>query len=290
MITAYVLLGLSICAVWLPAFQLGARKLAPWIVLFIASVILALTSDVLKPIAALELALFVACAAYSRYAGSSGTGRWPRALALVATGLLALVMAMHLLPGFNNPIVISSVSFSSDSAPYTQYLNFDKAAVGLILLAFLCSRCSTPAQWKEMLIRTWPVALITAITTLVFAWTVAYVKPDLKISSYTTIFLATNLLFTCVAEEAFFRGILQQKMADALTRFKHGDKIAIVFSAFFFGAAHTAGGPKYIILATLVGLGSAIAYARVKRIEAPIITHFTLNAVHFVFFSYPFLR
>ena len=37
------------------------------------------------------------------------------------------------------------------------------------------------------------------------------------------------------------------------------------------------------------GLGYALAYQSTQRIEAPVLVHFALNAVHFIAFTYPYL-
>ena len=38
-----------------------------------------------------------------------------------------------------------------------------------------------------------------------------------------------------------------------------------------------------------LGLGYGWVYLRTERIEASILTHFLLNCIHFVFFTYPAL-
>jgi membrane protease YdiL (CAAX protease family) len=73
-----------------------------------------------------------------------------------------------------------------------------------------------------------------------------------------------------------------------LSGVRHGQWIAVVVSALLFGAAHLAGGALYAILACIAGLGYAYAYQRTQRIEAAIIVHIALNAVHFIAFTYPY--
>jgi len=163
-------------------------------------------------------------------------------------------------------------------------------AVGLILLAFLCKRAETVSDWREVLRRTAPIALITTVIVIVTAVASGFVRPEFKLSSFTPTFLATNLLFTCVAEETFFRGFLQDRLAPSLGRIRFGGPIAIFCSGILFGLTHVGGGMNYTLLATLVGIGSAYAYSATQRIEAPIMTHFTLNAVHFIGFTYPHLQ
>ena len=62
---------------------------------------------------------------------------------------------------------------------------------------------------------------------------------------------------------------------------------ATALPAVLFGLAHLGGGPQMALLATLVGLGSGWAFARTRCIEAAVLTHFAVNAVHLLAFSYP---
>ncbi len=282
------LLGLSLCAAWLPSIRIGQRwRLPPWLLPFIGAVAAGLLSAYLSWPAIVELGVLSIAA---HLAGRTEASRSQRILFGSIATVLALALAMHKLPGFNNPVLIAGIKFSPDAKPFTQYANFDKAAVGLIFLVFLCNRAVSTLEWKEVLRRTMPVALLTTIATIAFALAIGYVKPDLKLSPFTPVFLITNLLFTCVAEEAFFRGFLQERLAGALDRFRYGGHVAILCSGILFGLAHAAGGARYVVLATITGLGCAYAYSLVRRIEAPIITHFMLNAVHFVGFTYPQLQ
>ena len=95
----------------------------------------------------------------------------------------------------------------------------------------------------------------------------------------------TNLFFTCVAEEAFFRGFLQRELGRALVGFGGGQPLAVGGSAALFGLAHWAGGWSYVLLAALAGLGYALAFRASGRIEMAILAHFGLNAVHFLLLS-----
>ena len=285
MLITFGLLGLSICAVWLPPLQVGKKSsISPWLLLFIGAIAAGFLGGYLSWQAIIELGV-LGIAAY--FAGRSEATRAQRIVLGTVTAVLALALAMHRLPGFHNPLLIANMKFSADAAPFTQYANFDKAAVGLILLAFLCHRARSASDWKEVLSRTAPIAVLTAVSTIAVAIALGYVRPDLKLSSYTPVFLVTNLLFTCVAEEAFFRGFLQDRLAKALNPIRFGEQVAILCSGLLFGIAHAGGGSRYVLFATLAGFGYAYAYSRVRRIEAPIIVHFTLNAVHFIGFTYP---
>jgi membrane protease YdiL (CAAX protease family) len=186
-------------------------------------------------------------------------------------------------------VIISSVALSADAAPLTQYANFDKGAVGLVLLAFLCRRTHSGTELGKRLRQTVPFALATIAMVMAVAMSIGYIKPDLKFTQTSVLFLASNLFFTVVAEEAFFRGFLQDRLAASLARLRLGRSMALLASALLFGLAHAAGGTTYMLLAALAGLGYAAAYTAVQRIEAPLMVHFALNAVHCVAFTYPHL-
>lgn len=282
---AFGLLALSICAVWFPPLPIGKRFNVPaWLLLFIAAIASGLVAGYLTwP--ALPALGFLGIVAYS--AGRTAASRVQRIVFGTLTAATALALALHRLPGFKNPVFITNAKFSPDAAPFTQYANFDKAAAGLIIFAWLCNRATTVEDWKEIWRRTPLVVLTTTATVLIAAVAMGYVHFDPKVPAYTPVFLAANLFFTCVAEEAFFRGFLQDRLAASLKGFRVGGLIAIVSSGLLFGMAHAAGGVSYVMLATLAGFGYAYAYASVRRVEAPIITHFVVNAVHFIGFTYP---
>lgn len=285
MLMTYGLLGLSIGATWLAPIRMAKQfSIAPWLLLLVGAIVAGLAQGYLSWAALIGLG---ALGVVAYMASRSEANRLQRILFGFLTALLALALALHLVPGFHNPLLVANMKFSADAMPYSQYANFDKGAVGLLLLALLANRARTAAEWREVLRRIVPIAAITAIAVIAAAIAAGYVRPDFKLPAYTPIFLATNLLFVCVAEEAFFRGFLQERLSRSLSGVRFGEPIAIVCSAGLFGVVHLAGGPVYAGIAALAGLGYAYSYAVAKRIEAPILVHFGLNAVHFIGFTYP---
>lgn len=282
------LLGLAIFAVWLNPIQVRKQfSVQPWLFLFLGACISALLMGYVKPIAIIALSLF-ASSAY--LATRSKAGRFQKMAFSTFTALIALALAMHKVPGFNNPAILSNIQLSAEAPPFTQYANFDKGVVGLILLAFFCKRTTKVSDLLEILKRVSPIAVITITCVIATALAIGFVRPEFKLSWATPVFLATNLLFTVVAEESFFRGFLQNHMATSLQRFRFGAHISVVISAVLFGIAHIGGGASYFFIAMIGGFGYAYAFFVSRRIEAPILIHFALNAVHFIGFTYPYLR
>ncbi|WP_394782361.1 CPBP family intramembrane glutamic endopeptidase [Undibacterium sp.] len=288
MLTTFLLLGFAICAAWLKPVPLTARfALHPWLLLFILSIISGVYANMLTGPALVALAIFTGLGYLTMWPGAR---RAQRVLCGALTAVTALALAMHKLPGFNNPILIDGARFSADAAVFRQYANFDKGAAGLVLLALLCKRTQSATELSAVLRRALPVAGMTIVLVMAVAVPIGYLKPDFKLPSYTPVFLLANLFLTCVAEEAFFRGLLQERIARLLRKLGWGALAAMAFSAVLFGMAHLGGGMKLALLAALGGAGYAYAYQGSRKVEAAILAHFLLNAAHFIFFTYPSLQ
>jgi uncharacterized protein len=273
------LLGLSIASTGLavmhserPAFL---RHL--WLVLLGLATGAGMAAGVLRPIALASIAALLAFAWLATRHGKTAV----RAVFTILTLVLALALAMHAVPGYDNPLLLKDVRLSAHSAPYTLYANFDKGVVGLVLLVLFCRRASS---WRDFAVASKSQAPVLAgllCGVLSIGWAIGFVHPDFKLSPFLPLFAVINLLFVCVAEEAFFRGVIQEQLA------RYSDAMAVVVSGLLFGAAHLGGGWQFGALASLAGLGYAVLYSRTKRIEIPIAAHFVLNLVHFVAFTYP---
>jgi membrane protease YdiL (CAAX protease family) len=207
------------------------------------------------------------------------------AIVILAAGLMA-----HQLGGFNNPQIISNAKFSPDSVPFRLHLNFDKTLVGLFILGFCHARIVHAAQWRAMVIRVWPITTGMIALLLALSLATGYVRFDPKFPRESWMWIGVNLCFTCVAEEALFRGFVQAGLQRLWRNVRHGEWFALFVAALLFGVAHAAGGPAYVALASVAGAGYGWAYLRTGRIEASILTHFALNATHFFFFTYPALQ
>jgi membrane protease YdiL (CAAX protease family) len=282
---AFGALALAILLLWCPAPAVRGNRDWAWI----AGLLLACAAG--KATGVLDARGLAAVFVYLALAfGAQASGRaWLRIPLLVLTGVAALLLAVHRLPGFHNPVLADHVQVSAGAIPFTLYANFDKAVAGIVLMGVFCAPIRQSAQWLPMLRRTLPVLLATLVVVLGAGMALGVVRPDVKWTALTPWFLANNLLITCVTEEAFFRGFLLGGMARGMAHRRYGTAVAVVVSTVLFGLVHWPGGPLLVVFATLAGLGNAAAYLRSGRIEGAILTHFALNAVHFVAFTYPAL-
>lgn len=287
LLLTFALLVVSIMSVWLrPTISKFSWPVQPDMTLLGVAALFGILGGYLTFLGAGELVVVSGIAFAATATPAPSTKK--RILAVIAA-LLALLLAMHLLPGFHNPKLLDKVNVSAGAVPFTLYANFDKAAAGLILLVFFCRRTTSLQEFFVMLKKAAPLTALTIVGLISAALLLKIVRVDVKLPPFAFAFLITNLFFTCVAEEAFFRGLLQEKLSVGLKHFRYGEYIAIGCSALLFGVVHLAGGAAYAALATLAGLGYACIYSATKRVEAPIVAHFLFNLVHFTGFSYPYL-
>ncbi len=232
----------NILALWIPV----KTKVKPWILIFGFSLILAFVSHIANSIAILSILLFYALV--SMY--SKCIFKWKYIL-WVLIFLLGLALQLHLIPGFKNLLIWNKIQLTSDAIPFTLYLNFDKTIVGLIILGLTLNLANTRIEWKALLKQVafkLPIIIfIILILTIVFG----YIKFEPKLPHDLWIWVVSNLLFTCVAEEGFFRGFFQESLSQL--KYKYSDSIAVLVPAIFFGIIHYPGGIKYVILATAAG-------------------------------------
>jgi hypothetical protein len=205
--------------------------------------------------------------------------------------VLTVLLGMHALPGFSNPLIARDVVLSPGAAPYTLYFNFDKTIAGILLLAVAAiPLLRSGSDWREAIRRAAPIIALNVVVAMLLSIAFGYVRFQPKWTSFFWLWATVNLLLTCLSEEAFFRGFVQRELTNALSSKRWGVGVAIGVSAVLFGAAHFAGGWRYVLLASVAGAGYGIAYHRSRSIEIAMLAHFALNATHFLLFTYPSVR
>jgi membrane protease YdiL (CAAX protease family) len=279
-LVAVVALLLSVVTLWAAEWM--------WLVAVACVLVSGQVAGVMHGPAALWL-LAVAASAWSLLARRGST----RIVAIGVTSAFGLLLGLHLLPGFSNPIVIRDAVLASGALPYSQYVNFDKT-LGAVLLLGCCgwTPIRTFGEWRTALRRAAPVLLLTVAVAMAASLVLGFLRFQPHWTPLFVVWAVVNLLTTCVSEEAFFRGFVQREVQRGLTSIasrRYADAIAVVVSAVLFGVAHIAGGWRYVALASLAGGGYALTYRLTARVEMSILTHFTLNAVHFLLFTYPAL-
>ena len=282
MFLACALLAVAVLSLWMPGSLLG-RPMGQW--LTAATFVTAWIVGAIDTRGACVVYLWFMLV-HVWMLDAAGPAR-RRALVAGLVIVTAALLMTHWMPGFANPRVIDAVRFTPDAAPFSLYVNFDKTLLALGLLGRAPVRVSAGREWREGLAATGPRALATIAVVLAGSLALGYVRWAPKLPAEAPLWLAVNLLFTCTAEEALFRGFVQGGLRRRWANVRAGNWAALAVAAVLFGFAHAAGGWKYIALATIAGAGYGWVYEQTRRVEASVLTHFALNAVHFVAFTYP---
>ncbi|MGE6234315.1 CPBP family intramembrane glutamic endopeptidase [Aeromonas media] len=202
-----------------------------------------------------------------------------RGVALTLVLLWALALTLHLVPGFDNLKVLDRVQASPASVPFTLYLNLDKPLIffGLLLAWPALLGPGGAIRWRPLALLILPLAAL-----LITAWQLGALKPEVGLPHWWWLFALNNLVFTCVAEEALFRGLIQQGVAS-----RSKPWLGLLVASLLFGAAHLAGGPLLMLFAALAGACYGLAFLLSGRLSVAIAIHFLFNFAHLALFTYP---
>ncbi|WP_169334777.1 CPBP family intramembrane glutamic endopeptidase [Gilvimarinus chinensis] len=158
------------------------------------------------------------------------------------------------------------------------HLNLAKVLTGYLLLAWLWQQGSS--KRLELCL---PLSLASSTAIIVTAWWLFNYQWDPKWPNGIWWFLAINLGATVIAEEAFFRLGLQK----SVLQMTGSSPFAVIFSAAVFVLAHAPKDVASALLFSLAGLTYGLVYNYTGRFSAAVLTHFTVNALHFSLLSYP---
>ena len=278
-LAVYILLSFSIVSLWFRRDKLILGSL------FGIAVLMALYSHRLY----WQGLLFIGVFGGVNYLAFNSTHKFIRILSSFFVLIGSIFLWFHWAPGFTNWQVANSIQMSIDAVPFNMFLNFDKPLIGLFILAFSgIPLLRSWRAWRNMAKNALPAALIGSITIAGIACLAGYVQYEPKMNTFFILWALNNLLLVCVAEEVLFRGWIQGSLNVVLKRYPYGNYLALIIASVLFGLMHS-GGWIYVALATFAGLFYGAVYQKTKSVEASIITHFTLNALHFIGFTYPAL-
>ncbi len=214
---------------------------------------------------------------------------WVQILGHIVFVILALRLFSNLMPGFHNQRVIGPTQFTPDAIPFSMYLNLDKPLIAywLVLTSpYLALSKPKEGWWKAVIAAALTIAIciVIALSTHFLIW-----EPKWPQSGW--LWALDNLLLVAFAEEALFRGYIQEGLDRMLRRWSFGTRgpwLAILIAAVLFGLAHYKSGAEMIALAGIAGIGYGTAY-RFAGLRGSMLTHFALNATHIMLFTYPAL-
>ena len=197
-----------------------------------------------------------------------------------------ILLKLHLLQGIQNWPVFLGQKLSHFGAQASFWLNFETPFIALLVLGFDPKmKFLKPNQVLELFRKTYRTLILVLFTLLGSASALNQVRFEPKWFEITPLWLGAQLFFTCVGEEALFRQLIQNRLVGWV-----GGQWGWILSSLFFGFSHFSQGFVSILLATVAGFFYGHAYRVTGRVEGAILTHFFVNAIHFLFFSYPALQ
>ncbi|GAA6166812.1 hypothetical protein NBRC116591_06220 [Sessilibacter corallicola] len=189
------------------------------------------------------------------------------------------------------PSVFYAEELYPGGKPFHLQLNVGKTLAGYLLLIWLLPLWLNN-QKRTLSIRKSTIITL-AFTSLIIstAWVLLDLDIHLKHWVFIALFLPVNLLTTCVAEEAFIRLSLQKPLehflASALRSSVIIKGLPIVITTVLFVALHGVSEISGIITFALAGLLYGLVYTLTNRLLFTILLHFAVNALHFIFLTYP---
>ena len=212
-----------------------------------------------------------------------------RAMGWFVYVLIVLLLGFHRFPGLAPVPLLETGSGGFQFPPEKMIL--------LWIVPPLVLSPIEPNQWRwgiERPGRTFAVLLsVTLLALIPLALLLAQIRPGWTTSPLPALAygLAYNLLFVCVLEESFFRGIAQTALMRwaRQRRWPRADGLALLGASLLFGLVHLKGGAAFALLATLAGLGYGAVYYWTGRIHYAVLLHFAVNAVHQLAFAAPLI-
>ena len=275
---AYFLLSLAILSLWCN------RKIWIWGPLFILSYTCAYygsiaTIKALIPIGILLISIL------------SLTQKMPplvRLFILLFTIILSLALFTHFSLGFTNLEFVHHWQKSATSSPMNLYLNFDKGAAALLILAFLVPLIKTRKEWQILLFSAIPWALLSCCVLLGLAYLMQLIRFEPKIPTIALFWLLRQIFFVVIPEEALFRGLIQKELTKS---FPHSAAapLALIITSLIYATIHLLMIPSlsFFVITFAAAILYGSIYQMTNKIESAIFTHLMVNLIHFFFFTYP---
>src|SRR5581483_5664779 len=165
-------LTLALALLWAPA--------RAWIVPGVLALIFALVGGLIDLRGLIGLLAFAAaCIAANRARGLLLVVVTHAIMVAIGAGLF-----LHLLPGIDNPLVVSDAVLSPGAAPYSKYLNFDKGVAGLFLLGLYApDRLTSDEGLRHVPGLLWRFAIITTVV-MALSFALGFVRWDPKLPSW----------------------------------------------------------------------------------------------------------
>lgn len=208
---------------------------------------------------------------------------------VAAFGALLVVSVAFLIrkiPGFQVEQIISPITLGQAAGEYFLRVSLERPLFSVVVLLAgilpgITTNCGEVARRALLpLVATVVAVISTAVALHFIVW-------DPKVPPGLLLWMLSMFFVTSIAEEIFFRGLIQTQLVRVFGRWRGGAYIGIVAASVLFGIGHAPGGAALIALATIAGIGYGWVYYKTNSILAAATVHTAVNVTHLLFFTYP---
>lgn len=207
------------------------------------------------------------------------TRHWKKAASFLITGVLMLVVTTGVIPGNEHVALLAPYSDSDGNLIYASFRPA-KAVIALTVVIFMLLR-PQPLKRADL-----PVMAAAVAVPVVLGGLLLGVSP--KLTATIAIAALINLLVVCIAEEGFFRWVLQRGLGEWFAgkwRWFPPVLVAALFTTLHTGWAAS---PALLSLVGVAGLGYALVWQLRGSFWACVLTHWGVNLLHMTLLRYPF--
>lgn len=279
--SAYFLSLFSLVSIWL----FDRKQIS--IILFTLCLTLGFISDSLD-LSAIFISLIFLIASYIFY--NANTSDFSRSCLWFMIFLLAFFLSNHNFSGFQEWQFINGEFISPNAEKFSVFLNIDKILAGFGIAVFGLAPLRKFSHLKKIFIKTFPTLMLSLFTIASFGLLTGLAQFDPKFPDIWLVWIMSNLLMNCISEEIVFRFFLQGNLQKLTKGLNYSTPLSIFVTSCIFTLFHSSESILYMLGIFIGSCFIGYAYHITRRVEASIILHFTINIIHFFFFTYPMLR
>ncbi len=279
-LTTFSLLALTTISFWI------THRAWVWLTLLSGATALAYVAKIIHPVFFIPVIVLFVC----HYVLSLNIHGIAKFITVALAVIISLAFGFHIMPGVDNWLLATNLGVSSNAPTLNYYWNFDKPFIGFFILGFQLHLIRYRDELASITLKTLLFFCLFLALFIFLALSLNLVSFDFKIPLITLSFLTGNLFFVVIPEEVFFRGFLQKQIGDAIDH-AYGPYVANVLVSIVFAIVHYffVASFAYISFVFVISICYGLIYQWTRAIESSIFCHFGINAVHFIFFTYPVL-
>jgi len=205
--------------------------------------------------------------------------------AWTSTIIIGFFIAIYHPEGFEYPMIWQTQQLYPGGSEFSLRLNTSKALGGYLVIVTLLFPLSRVNPMPFL--RSSCLAIGAALSVALIAHLGFNLGWEFKLANGIAYFVMVNLFISVISEEAFFRLLLQEQLEKILPSSQLKPWIAVLFTSVLFAFAHTTEITPSFVLYFIAGSANAIVFSYTKRFSMAILTHFTVNIIHFIFLTYP---